>query len=192
MEIFITLVTMLAAAWASRGVWRYSRRYAHGKFNSGMKAGGTFLLVIFAIGLIQAVTTTAKRTPVNAAMATSEPAPVQQSATPSTPPPRILINATASEISKAYEENTVSADMTFKGKELKIVGVVSNINTDFMGDPYLTLKGGVNQFMEPHFSFSKDAMGELARLKKGSKVTVICTGAGDVAKTPMLKNCSLA
>lgn len=109
---------------------------------------------------------------------------------PTAPPARVLINATAGEIAKAYEENTVSADMTFKGKTLKIVGVVTDINTDFMGRPYITLKGGVNQFMEPQFSFPKEAMGQLAEVRKGKKVTVICTGAGDVAKTPMMKDCS--
>ncbi len=98
---------------------------------------------------------------------------------------------TAQVLASAYEENTVAADARFKGKRFKVTGVVDSINTDFLGTPYLTLRGGVNQFMEPQFSFSKSDSEKLATLRKGARVTLICTGSGDVAKTPMSKGCSL-
>lgn len=98
---------------------------------------------------------------------------------------------TADAIAKAYDENTVAADQRFKGKQFKVSGVIDAINTDFMGDPYITLKGGVNQFMEPQFKFDKAALDQLATLKKGMTVTLVCTGAGDIAKTPMNEECSL-
>ena len=98
---------------------------------------------------------------------------------------------TASDIAFAYNENTVAADQKFKGKKFKISGTVVDINTDFMGDPYITLRGGVNQFMEPQFGFEKSDAAQLANLKKGSKVTLICVGKGDIAKTPMSGSCSL-
>ena len=97
----------------------------------------------------------------------------------------------ASDIAIAYNENTVAADQRFKNKEFKVSGTVVDINTDIMGNPYITLRGGVNQFMEPHFGFEKSAASQLANLKKGSKVTLICTGKGDIAKTPMSDSCSL-
>lgn len=102
-----------------------------------------------------------------------------------------LPTVTAHDIAVAYAENTVAADQKFKGKKFKVSGTVSDINTDFSGDPYLTLRGGVNQFMEPHFGFDKAALNQLASLKKGSKVTLVCTGRGDIAKTPMSGECSL-
>jgi hypothetical protein len=98
---------------------------------------------------------------------------------------------TAADIAAAYHENTVAADQRFKGKKFKVSGVVGDINTDIMGDPYVTLRGGVNQFMEPQFSFDKSAASDLAKLKKGAKVTLTCVGRGDIAKTPMSDKCSL-
>lgn len=98
---------------------------------------------------------------------------------------------TAQTLASAYEANTVAADARFKGKRFKINGTVSDINTDFTGAPYVTLRGGVNQFMEPQFGFEKSESEQLVSLRKGSKVTFVCTGRGDVAKTPISKDCNL-
>ena len=43
----------------------------------------------------------------------------------------------------------------------------------------------------PRFQFDKDSLTELAMLQKGQKLTVICTGDGDNAKTPMNKDCKI-
>lgn len=98
---------------------------------------------------------------------------------------------TAQALASSYDANTVAADARFKGKRFKVTGTVSDISTDFTGDPYVTLRGGVNQFMEPQFGFDKSDSQQLAALRKGSKVTLVCTGRGDIAKTPMSKDCSL-
>jgi hypothetical protein len=100
-------------------------------------------------------------------------------------------STTATAIAQAYEENTVAADQRFKGKKFKITGTVADINTDFMGDPYVTLKGGVNQFMEPQFGFDKSSSAQLASLKKGATITLVCIGKGDIAKTPIWGSCEL-
>lgn len=97
----------------------------------------------------------------------------------------------ASELARAYADNTVAADQEFKGKRFKVTGTVDAINTDFLGKPYVSLRGGVNQFMEPQFAFDKDQVDDLAELRKGMKVTLVCTGRGDVAKTPMSRDCNL-
>ncbi len=102
-----------------------------------------------------------------------------------------LLSVSAHEIASEYNENTVAADQKFKDKKFKVSGTIADINTDFMGDPYLTLKGGVNEFMEPQFGFEKSDSVQLADLKKGQKVTLICIGKGDVAKIPMSGSCSL-
>ena len=100
-----------------------------------------------------------------------------------------LISAHA--LASAYHENTVAADAQFKGKRFKVTGIVADISTDFTGDPYLVLRGGINQFMEPKFEFDKSDLEKLAPLKKGNKVVLLCTGRGDVAKTPISDDCSL-
>lgn len=96
----------------------------------------------------------------------------------------------ASDYARAYDENTVAADATFKGKKFKVAGTVQDISTDLMGDPYLTLRGP-SQFMSPHFKFDKGALGQLAAVKKGGRVTLVCTGRGDIAKTAMADDCAL-
>lgn len=98
---------------------------------------------------------------------------------------------TAANIAAAYNENTVAADQQFKGKKFKVRGTVNDINTDFMGDPYITLRGGVNEFMEPQFGFDRSEAAQLINVKKGSTVTMICVGKGDIAKTPMSGSCLL-
>lgn len=97
----------------------------------------------------------------------------------------------ASDLARAYDENTVAADAMFKGKKFKVRGVVSDINTDIFGNPYLTLRGGVNQFLEPQFSFDKGSAAQLAVLRKGRTVELVCVGRGDIAKTPMSGDCIL-
>ncbi|AEV61454.1 OB-fold protein [Pseudomonas ogarae] len=60
-----------------------------------------------------------------------------------------LESFTATDLAEAYSRNTYAADMTFKRKPFKVTGTVASINTDFRGKPYVTMKGSVNQFMEP-------------------------------------------
>lgn len=101
----------------------------------------------------------------------------------------VLDTYTAAQIASAYSRNTVAADQMFKGKEFKVSGTISSINTDFRGKPYVTLRGGVNQFMEPQFKFRGGQESEIAKLQPGSKISLICTGRGDIAKTPMSEKC---
>lgn len=103
----------------------------------------------------------------------------------------IIEMITAAELASAYNDNTVAADQKFKGKKFKVSGVVDSINTDIFGNQYITLRGGVNQFMEPQFKFEKSATTQLSNLKKGTSVVLVCEGNGDIAKTPMSKSCSI-
>ncbi|KAF4557355.1 MULTISPECIES: hypothetical protein [Pseudomonas] len=116
-----------------------------------------------------------------------------QSGTPAEKvPPVSLPRYTAKQMASAYESNTVAADQIFKGKEFEVSGVVQSINTDFLGHPYVTLRGGVNQFLEPQFAFDKGQESVVAGLRKGQSVTLVCTGKGDIAKTPMSEDCTLS
>lgn len=101
-----------------------------------------------------------------------------------------LPNYSAREIAADYEANTVAADQKYKDKMFKITGRVSDINTDFTGDPYITM-GGTNSFMQPQFSFNKDSLGQLAKIKKGMTLTIACKGRGDVVKMPVSGDCQL-
>ena len=102
-----------------------------------------------------------------------------------------LLEVTANEMAQAYATNTVAADQSLKGKRFKVSGTVVEISTDFLGDPYITLRGGVNEFMEPQFSFDKSQLSGIGQLRPGQRVSLACTGAGDIAKSPMSKECTL-
>lgn len=54
---------------------------------------------------------------------------------------------------------------------------------------FFTLRGGVNQFMEPQFQLDDAHANYAAGLQSGMRISLICTGSGDVAKTPMSKGC---
>ena len=101
-----------------------------------------------------------------------------------------LPTVTAVELAKEYDANTLAADQKYKGQQFKVTGKVTNINTDILGKPYITM-GGPNQFMEPQFSFDKEHANALAQVKKGDRLTLLCEGKGDVAKTPMSGNCKI-
>lgn len=98
---------------------------------------------------------------------------------------------TATQVSTSYDENTVAADALFKGKKVRVNGRITDINTDFRGNPYLVL-AGANKFLGPQFKFDKSNISALAALKKGAVVTVMCIGAGDVIKTPMFEDCEMS
>ncbi|ENY78057.1 hypothetical protein C206_08739 [Pseudomonas putida TRO1] len=101
-----------------------------------------------------------------------------------------LESFTASEIAKAYSQNTYAADQTFKGRDFKVTGTVASINTDFRGKPYVTMKGGANRFQEPQFAIAESDEKFAVSLKPGDEITLACTGRGDVAKTPMSGQCT--
>lgn len=106
-----------------------------------------------------------------------------------TQPAEPLREYTARQLAAEYERNTVAADQVFKGKRFKVTGVVDSINTDIFGNPYVTLQGGVNQFMEPQFELDKAHSSYAANLSQGMRISLICKGRGDVAKTPMSDEC---
>lgn len=107
-------------------------------------------------------------------------------------PAEPLFAVSAQQLAQAYDRNTVAADQQFKGKRFKVTGVVGSINTDLFGNPYVTLRGGVNQFMEPQFELNDAHANYAAELQSGMHISLICTGSGDVAKTPMSRDCEPA
>ena len=60
------------------------------------------------------------------------------------------------------------------------------------GNPYLTLRGGVNQFMELQFELDEADANDAAGPQSAMRISLICTGRGDVANTPMSRDCEPA
>lgn len=104
-----------------------------------------------------------------AATGQSQPAKVSAPAVP-------LHEISAQQLAQAYDRNTVAADQQFKGKRFKVTGVVDSINIDMFGHPYVTLRGGVNQFMEPQFELSGAHSNYAAGLQSGMRIRLFGPG----------------
>lgn len=100
------------------------------------------------------------------------------------------VDVSASALEAAYAANEVAADNQYKGKVLRVSGVVDDISKDFLDKPHVRLRsdrilGGVR------CSFSKDAGGSLAQLAKGQRVVLRGLGDGYLMGSPKLRACSV-
>ena len=91
------------------------------------------------------------------------------------------------DVERAYKRNTVAADQEYKGKRFAMDIKIEDISTDFAGDPYVTAKGS----MFVQFPITEDPTKLLQDAEPGMGVTVMCTGAGDIAKIPLFRNCTI-
>lgn len=94
----------------------------------------------------------------------------------------------ASAITKNYEDNEVAADNKFKGKKIRITGIVESINKDIGGGVFLALKGN-KIFGGLSASMAKESASETAELRKGQKIELFCTGRGMILTSVMVGNC---
>ena len=118
--------------------------------------------ILFIVGMASSSTPTS--TP------TSIPAP--------TPAPT-TIQVTAQELYSAYKANEVAADTKYKGKILKVTGVVLEIGKDIFGTPYVTLSSGEKyEVWGVQCTFSLKDEPQLAQLTKGQTITVQGKGKG--------------
>ena len=98
------------------------------------------------------------------------------------------LEVTSQELLEAYEANEVGADAKFKGKKLRITGVVNEIASGIGDEPDIRLEGGK---MFKHVTLQGVSKTDAARLKKGQKIVAVCKGNGEIIGTPFLKNCAL-
>ena len=90
------------------------------------------------------------------------------------------VTITAIKQLKEYESNALLADKKYKGKVIKVRGIVESIeNNDATGDPNIifTATTGYNGVRA---EFSKKYLDTLLKIKKGDSVTVTCIGNGSL------------
>lgn len=99
----------------------------------------------------------------------------------------IMVSAT--ELFAAYKANEIADDQRYKGKALKVPGVIEDITSDAFDKAVVQLQAG--GFMEQvHASgLSNEAA---AQLSKGVRVTLLCNGGGEVIGFPLLEDCVIA
>jgi len=96
------------------------------------------------------------------------------------------LHVTADELVEAYAGNEIAADAKYKDKKIEIEGVVESIDSDFTGDAAVRIKAKGTLLGVSVQGISKQ---QAAALKKGSKETFTCVGAGEVLGSPMLREC---
>ena len=96
--------------------------------------------------------------------------------------------ADAEILSRDYDANEVAADQKYKGGRILVTGRVSGISKDFLGDPYVSLKGH-QLFADVQGHFDKGAETALANLEKGQTVSLVCKVSEMVTTEVMLSDC---
>ncbi len=114
-----------------------------------------------------------------------------KAATPNTP---VFRSASAVSVDNRklwqdYEANEVAADNAYKGRPLKVTGIVASIDKDFMDDVVLHL-ASPNEFMNTMATMTKSEGAKSAALSKGNRVVLLCEGKGRVLGTPALDGCT--
>ena len=74
-----------------------------------------------------------------------------------------------------YKENEVSADSKYKGKTVKVTGIVKDIGKDILDSAYITINDGKDitwDYAQCYFK-NKDEVAKIENLSKGDMVTLI-------------------
>lgn len=89
---------------------------------------------------------------------------------------------------RAFEENEIRANQTFKNKPVRVRGLVESISTDILGTPFVALTG--SSVFSVQAMFPKGSEGRLAGLTKGQTVIVNCRCDGKLLNV-ILRDCSI-
>lgn len=84
----------------------------------------------------------------------------------------------ASELVEAYKANELAADERFKGKTLRIKGVVREVSKDILGDPFVILGASQKGYLGVQCSFASSTAPILSRLIKGETASFDCRVSG--------------
>ena len=99
------------------------------------------------------------------------------------------IEIDAKDLDSEYEENRVAADAEYKGKVLRVTGVISRIGHTLHGERYLNLK---TEFSYIRCYWSKKHKRDFTAMKPGKQVEIECECAGKVEGGLVLNDCFLA
>jgi len=97
-----------------------------------------------------------------------------------------VVSVTAVDLWNEYDENEVSADQKYKGKQLEVTGEINDIGKDIIDSIYITLKtDDILGSVQVYFS-DKDA-DSVAKFTKGQKVTIVGKGSGKTLTNVIVK-----
>jgi hypothetical protein len=94
----------------------------------------------------------------------------------------------AADLASAYTTSEIAADARFKGRKLKVFGVVDSVESDFADLPMVTLHvPGALLGVHATLVNKSDAI----KLRAGESITMLCSGGGEVAGVPLLSDCRM-
>ncbi|MGV3526569.1 MAG: OB-fold protein [Candidatus Sericytochromatia bacterium] len=97
----------------------------------------------------------------------------------------------AATVLKAYENNKLQAEQTYKGKRYRLRGVVDAIGSDILDQPYVSVGTGAQfELVSLQCFFAKGQEGQLAQLNKGQPITLEGT-IDDYVMNVIVKDCRL-
>lgn len=96
---------------------------------------------------------------------------------------------TANQLASEYKANEVAADAKYKGHIVVVSGTIQNIGKDIMDQAYVEL-GGQGFLDGVQCMFTKGEESSVARLSKGSQVTVKGEVSGKIGNV-LLNKCSV-
>jgi len=99
----------------------------------------------------------------------------------------VPIDVSAVDLGAAYKTNEVSADNRYKGKVLRVSGVVDHIAKDILDDPHVILRSQ-DSFGGVSCSFGRSDV-SIAQLVPGQSVVVRGIGDGYIVGSPRLRRC---
>lgn len=106
--------------------------------------------------------------------------------------PSGAIEITAVDLLAAYDENAIGADAAYKDQLLAVTGVVNTIDTDILGNAYVTLSdGGKYSIIGVQCYFADEHLDSLGELRSGDTVTIIGTCTGKIINVGM-EDCYLS
>jgi cold shock CspA family protein len=90
------------------------------------------------------------------------------------------IEISPEDLYETYENNEVKADSTYKGKNIRMVGVVDDIGKDMFNQPYIKFSVDSYGFNDIQIYFKTSEQSKLGELNKGQKVSIVgvCDGKG--------------
>jgi hypothetical protein len=88
------------------------------------------------------------------------------------------IEISPEDLYEAYENNEVKADSAYKGKNIRMVGVVDDIGKDMFNQPYVKFSVDSYGFNDIQVYFKNSELSKLGELNKGQKISVVgvCDG----------------
>ena len=98
------------------------------------------------------------------------------------------IEIDAKDLNSEYQENEAAADAEYKGKVLRVSGVISRVGHTIQGKRYLNLK---TEFTYVRCNWSNKHKQDFTALKQGKEVEIECKCGGKVEGGVVLNDCSL-